>query len=245
MDISTLVEDLQQRLQQAANEKTRLWWEGYLKHEIRFRGVGLPTVRTCVEAWRRETGLADEPLEVMMETTMALFMSEIAEDKLAGVVCAERYIRDKVPGSMIIDCTGQVFENRLIHDWSTCDWFCVRVLGPKLRDEGLPFARALEAWSREQYLWHARAALIPFTAVAGEKKYRAIIGRIAARLVARPERFAKTAVGWVLREIEAHDRAFVVDFVRAHAAALSVEAARNALKHVPSEESAPLIALVK
>lgn len=245
MDISTLVEDLQQRLQQAADEKTRLWWERYLKHEIRFRGVGLPTVRACVEEWRRETGLADEPLEVMMETTMALFMSEIAEDKLAGVVCAERYIRDKVPGSMIIDCTGQVFENRLIHDWSTCDWFCVRVLGPKLRDEGLPFARALEAWSREQYLWHARAALIPFTAVAGEKKYRAIIGRIAARLVARPERFAKTAVGWVLREIEAHDRAFVVDFVRAHAAALSVEAARNALKHVPREESAPLIALVK
>jgi 3-methyladenine DNA glycosylase AlkD len=53
------------------------------------------------------------------------------------------------------------------------------------------------------------------------------------RLLRRDERFAKTAVGWILREISKYDSAKVTAFVGEHLLYFSVESLRNALKYSP------------
>jgi 3-methyladenine DNA glycosylase AlkD len=60
-------------------------------------------------------------------------------------------------------------------------------------------------------------------------------------LIRREERFAKTAVGWVLRDLSKHDSAVVKDFVDQNLRYFSAESLRNALKYSP--ETARLGAL--
>ena len=54
-------------------------------------------------------------------------------------------------------------------------------------------------------------------------------------LIGREDRFAKTAVGWILRDISKRDAALVEGSVEQNLAHFSLESLRNALKHVPRE----------
>ena len=51
-----------------------------------------------------------------------------------------------------------LFEQGHIADWNTCDWFCVRVLGPLAEQQGEACARAIAAWKDAPTLWQRRAA---------------------------------------------------------------------------------------
>jgi 3-methyladenine DNA glycosylase AlkD len=58
-----------------------------------------------------------------------------------------------------------------------------------------------------------------------------LIERSADILIRRPERFAKTAVGWVLREYSKTDEEFVLNFLSRHVKYTTSEVKRNALKY--------------
>ena len=47
---------------------------------------------------------------------------------------------------------------------------------------------------------------------------------------------AKTAVGWILRDLSKHDKQGVYVFVEGHLGSFSVESIRNALKYFPDNE---------
>lgn len=64
-------------------------------------------------------------------------------------------------------------------------------------------------------------------------------------LIRGPERFAKTAGGWLLREVSRHDQNFVLDFIRSRTAHFSSENAGNALKYFAVRTRADLLAQVK
>ena len=55
-------------------------------------------------------------------------------------------------------------------------------------------------------------------------------------LIRREERFAKTAVGWVLRDISKYDPAFVMRVVEENLVHFSTESLRNALKYFAKED---------
>ena len=86
---------------------------------------------------------------------------------------------------------------------------------------------------------------MPFIQVVDQPNFRPQIAAVCTTLIQRPERFAKTAVGWLLRELSRHDAPFVVAFATRHAGSFSVESVRNAAKYLPEETQRRLRERVK
>jgi 3-methyladenine DNA glycosylase AlkD len=55
-------------------------------------------------------------------------------------------------------------------------------------------------------------------------------------VIKRNERFAKTAVGWILRDISKNDKGFVDQVVKDNINNFSVESLNNATKYFEKEE---------
>ena len=89
----------------------------------------------------------------------------------------------------------------------------------------------LKRWNRDPYLWKARASLVPFAGSKYIGDHSKSIEHFSDILIRREERFAKTAVGWILREYSKVDEEFVHDFLSRHVKHTTWEVKRNALKY--------------
>jgi 3-methyladenine DNA glycosylase AlkD len=232
-DHTALVRRLQHALDGSSSVKTKTWWERYLKGAIGFRGVGIPQIRSVLADWRSESGVGSWALADQFSLALRLFEEPLAEDKLAGVLFLQEYLYDGVPWRESLRQYGSLFERGLIADWNTCDWFCVRVLGPTIAIYGGACAAAMAKWSTSRELWKARASVVGFVPVVAVPDHYPLVLRSSAVLIRRDERFAKTAVGWILRDISKYDSGKVNAFVEENLLHFSAESIRNALKYSP------------
>jgi 3-methyladenine DNA glycosylase AlkD len=185
------------------------------------------------------------PKEDQLRLAFALFEERTAEDKLAGILFLQDYLYDKFPWRTLIGKYETLFLRNLIFDWNTCDWFCVRVLGPTIVTYKEPAARAIAAWRNATNLWQARSSVVPFVKVASDKRYYPYLEAACAILIQRDERFAKSAVGWLLHDISKHNRGFVVAFLDNHFKHFSIETAKNATKYFEKKEREQYLRLLK
>jgi 3-methyladenine DNA glycosylase AlkD len=237
-----LRKSLETRLNSLANEKSRLFWERYLKGAIPFRGVPMGSIRKSVHTWWREDGPSELTLRHQKSLALQLFDGTPCEDKLAGTLVLEEILLNDLTKDDI-DSFGALFERGLIADWNTCDWFCVKVLG-NLAARDLPspeFTDAILDWRTAQSLWQRRASNVAFVNLAkqGDVNFEGFTHRMletCAITVRSPERFAQTGVGWLLRELAEADRAAVLRFTRKHLSLLSREALKSIFKHLPKGE---------
>lgn len=232
-DSTALVRCLQDALDGVSSGKTKTWWERYLKGAIRFRGAGIPQIRSVLSDWRSESGVGSWALADQFALALRLLEEPMAEDKLAGVLFLQEYLYDRIPWRESLRQYGLLFERGLIADWNTCDWFCVRVLGPTIAANGRVCASAVAKWSTSRELWKARASLIGFVPVIAVPGHYPLVLRSSAVLIRRDERFAKTAVGWILRDLSKFDPRTVTAFVEENLPYFSRESIRNALKYSP------------
>ena len=136
-----------------------------------------------------------------------------------------------------------LFEQGYIYDWNTCDWFCVRVLGPLSEQQGEPCARAIMGWCAAGNLWQRRAAGVAFVNLArrGDANFpgfTAMLLATCAATVQSDERFAQTGTGWVLRELSLAAPQQVIDFVEQHIGFFSGEGLAYATAKLPAETKA-------
>ena len=242
------ISTLQIRLQEKAIPKTKAWWEAYMKQVIPFRGVKMPTIRAVLHQWYTSEGI-DKGLRFAEQKDLALdlFQGEYAEDKLAGIL----FLQEILLPAGAIDCTADIscfaalFTNNWIYDWNTCDWFCVKVLGPLIRREGQDCAEAIAGWKNAENLWQARAAVVAFVGVAANQDYYPLIQNACGVLIRREERFAKTGVGWILRDISKHNGEWVKAFIASHLSYFSNESLKNALKYFSGDERSTYLRLLK
>jgi len=231
---SAEIEALQQQLQQKAEPKTKDWWEAYMKHVIPFRGVKMPVIRTELHRWYTDTGIESRlNREAQKELALTLFQQKYAEDKLAGILFLQEIL---LPAEAIVwpedvPRFAALFTDQWIYDWNICDWFCVKVLGPLTECEGTDCAAAIAQWHTAENLWQARAAVVAFVNLASERQYYAMIQASCQTLIKQDERFAKTAVGWILRDISKYDEPWVKDFLNNHLHDFSKESVKNATKY--------------
>jgi 3-methyladenine DNA glycosylase AlkD len=154
---------------------------------------------------------------------------------MAGVlVLAERLLPELTVAD--IDRLARPFAAGWIDDWSTCDWYCVKLLGPLVARSAdpQPAAEAIAEWRLAERLWQRRAAAVSFVGLAprGDDVYPGFVELLLTVCTANaddPARFSQTSVGWLLRELFRAEPERVERFVREHGDHMSAEARRAAL----------------
>ena len=244
-----LIEKLQLRLNAHATAATRQWWNRYLKGAASFRGVKMADVRKAMHAWFREARLGDR-LSVGQQKDLALMLLEedYTEDKLAGVLYLQEIL---LPAGALdwhsdLPRFARLFDQGYIRDWSICDWFCVKVLGPLVEQQGELCARAISEWREADSVWQRRASVVAFTNLAseGDQNFPGFTEMVldnCSQLLGSQERFVQTGVGWVLRELSRSDQGCVVGFVEANLDRFSREALKNAIRYLLPEVAERLL----
>lgn len=235
---STYKTTLLNKLREKSELKTKKWWEGYVKGSAPFLGVKMADIRSSLHQWYQAHIKGNLELDQQLDLALALFEGETTEEKLAGTL----FLQEILMPAGAITCTRDLdrlealFSNGSIYDWNLCDWFCVKVLGPLIKSSGNACAKEISKWRDARNLWQARASLVAFVPVAEETDYYPLIERSCQTVIRREERFAKTAVGWILRDISKHDPAFVSRVVTENIGQFSVESLKNATKYFSPEE---------
>jgi 3-methyladenine DNA glycosylase AlkD len=234
------IEELQAALAAHADEDKRAWWARYLKGTAEFRGVPAADIRRLAFAWwERHEGDALLPAQ-QLDACLELLRCPLTEDRLAGMLLlGERLIpAGRVDCPRALPRFAALYREGHLADWNAVDWFCVRVLGRLIGSGGQDCARAVAGWVTADVLWQRRSALVAFVNLAGRGIHAELIVATADRLVADPERFAQTAVAWVMRELAAARPDLTEPFLERHAASMSPEARKQARSRRPRREGA-------
>lgn len=202
-----------------------------MKGEIRFVGAGIPEIRKLLLEMNQSEHLDQLPMNRQVGLVNGLMRSPLAEHKLAAILYIQLFWLGKQKNTFLLGIISDWFDDRYIYDWNTTDWLCVKVLAPMVDSDDEKVLWALKQWNRNPYLWKARASLVPFAASKKTQKHGKIIERFSDFLIRREERFAKTAVGWVMREYSKDDEDKVLNFLSRHVKHTTWEVKRNALKY--------------
>lgn len=216
------VESITASLQNVAQASKKEWWENYLKRAIEFYGVPMADIRTCVKEWV-DSGDFLTDTRILKQTAWSLLEQPIAEQKLAGILIFQNHV-DMTVGDL--STLAKLFQNNHIHEWNTTDWLCVRVLGPLVTRERDDAVAVFKQWVQNKEsatLWQRRAALVAFVNISSDHSDDVL--EIAGVLAQDGQRFAQTAVGWVLRNLSTKGHANeVVEFLKQNKEVLSAEA---------------------
>lgn len=234
---------LQDRLAGQADPKTKAWWELYLKGVIPFRGVKMADIRRELHGWIQDDKIAERFLpSEQKELALELIRDTYTEDKLAGILYFQEVL---IPAGWVewpVDLPrfADLFEDGFIYDWNTCDWFCVRVLGPLAKQERERCARAIAGWRTSANLWRRRAAGVAFVNLAGDGEsnfpgFTTMLLDVCATTIRSQERFAQTGTGWVLREVWQAEPDRVTTFIEEHLDSFSSEGLRYATEKMPND----------
>jgi 3-methyladenine DNA glycosylase AlkD len=192
----------------------------------------MPDTRAAVREWlASHSDLTPEQLKAV---AYELIRQPYADDRNAGILVLAEHVADELGFDDLADFRA-LFEEGHLADWSSVDWFCVKLLGRMLErsPDAQRIADELVGWTASDLLWLRRAGLVGFVnlAPAGDAKLPGLTERVltgAARNVADERRFAQTSVGWVLRELSKAEPGAVRAFVEEHDELLSAEARRMA-----------------
>jgi len=228
------IKSLLQRLEAAADPATRAWFERYLRYAINYRGVRTPMIRRLMITWYAEAGIAVLPLEEQLVIAATLIGQSFAEDKFAGTMMIQKYLLQRAAPEDILAISEVLFAEGAFYDWSTTDWFCVRVLGPILK--GRQGGARIASWKGCPNLWQRRSAIVPFTVVVDDPFHDALVKDTIAVLVKEKERFIQTGVGWVIASLAKARPKVAEQIVEQHLGDLSAEVIRRHTKRLPKYE---------
>lgn len=235
---SNLTNSLRNQLEERADPKAKAWWEGYVKDSAPFLGVKMGDIRTSLHHWHQEQIAGNLDPGQQLDLALRLFEGQYTEEKLAGTL----FLQEILLPMGAVNCSNDLkrfanlFTNELIYDWNICDWFSIKVLGSLIKMYAASCAERFPAWFTAENLWQARASLVAFVPVTDNKEYYPLIELGCQCIVKRDERFAKTAVGWILRDISKHDQSMVEEVISKNINHFSVESLKNATRYFGSQE---------
>lgn len=225
-----ITEEIRKILYKNRNDKKAEWLENYVKHNIKSLGVGIPEIRAIIQQANKKHFLNESPFAEQKVVLDQLMSQDYTEEKLAAIIHMQLFLKNtdvKLQLSLISDW----FDKKWVYDWNVCDWLCVRLLTPLLDSYSDLSIRVFLKWNKDKYLWKARASLVPFAQSRYLQKHLGIVEQFSKVLIRREERFCKTAVGWVLREVSRFNKGFVIEFLGAHKNFTTPEIIRNATRY--------------
>lgn len=222
---------IQNKINETKNAGKARWLENYVKHDIKSLGVGIPEIREILLAANKEWKLSEKPLPQQEEMFDDLMRQEFTEYKLAAILYLQLFWANVSPPKLLCLISAW-FDNNLISDWNVCDWLCVRLLSPMIDTKPKPTLAELAIWNSHPSIWKSRASLVPFAKCKTIGKHQKEIHDFSVTLIMRHERFCKTAVGWVLRELSKTDAQFVTTFLNDFQPFVTKEVYKNATKYL-------------
>ena len=228
--MNPISEHIKNQLILKADIKKASWLENYVKHQIKSRGVGIPEIRQILLEANKAYLISDSSVSSQVAFLDDLMISEYTEDKLSAILFIQLFWKNNL-NAQKLELIAEWFDKNLIFDWNVCDWLCVRILAPMVDEDPDMIINVLKRWNGSDNLWKARASLVPFTSCKSIKEYIEHIEALSQTLIMRDERFCKTAVGWVLREVSKFDLDFVLNFLAENEMWVTPEVKKNALKY--------------
>ncbi len=227
------IKRLQASLTSVSDKKTKDWFENYLKGSIQYRGVKTPLVLKITKAWRAEEAINELPPKEQIQIASNLIRQPFAEDKFAGILYFQNFLLKTVDFDTLADEFETLFEKGCFFDWSTTDWFNVRVLSPLALIHGKKAIKRFASWNKSKNLWQQRSSIVFMRAIVKEEKYVKLIESQILRLVKNKERFIQTGIGWVIADLSKHHPQSARKIVEKNLKFLSVEVMKRHTKYIP------------
>lgn len=223
---------LQKTLGNQSNLETKKWFENYLKGAIKYRGIKTPQVLKIVQKWHNENNLDQLTLEAQLGVATNLIRQDYAEDKFAGILYIQKYLNHKLDFCVLAGEFEKLFEEACFRDWSTTDWFNVRVLSPLIKLHGNKAMKRFTSWYKSKNIWQRRSSIFSLRACVNSDEYFQIINRQVTRLVKSEERFIQTGIGWVIADLAKSNPKEADKIVQRHLKNLSLEVVRRHTKNL-------------
>ena len=226
-----LVNNFRQKLIFHTNPEKAQWLENYVKHGIKSRGVPIPIIREILKKYVKKSYLNEMPQKAQLNFLNELMKDIHTEDKLAAIIYIQIYW-GRIDTVFQLRTISNWFEKKWIFDWNVCDWLCVRTLTRLVDSDPKIAVKELKTWNMSPYLWKARASLVAVIYSKSIELHKELISEFSTNLIRRDERFAKTAVGWTLREYSKIDEEFVISFINKNIKYFTKETVNNSLKYM-------------
>ena len=224
--MSDLRDDVLAQLTAAADAERAVRQRAYMRSELEFYGVPVPTVRAMVRAAaaRHRLASADEFLGVVAELWDS---ATRREERYAAIALlrAPRNRRWALAPEVVALLRRLIVEGAwwdLVDDLSHC-------LGDLLRADPQAIRPVVRAWSRDGDQWLRRAAIICQLGFKEDTDRGLLIFAIAGS-IDDDGFFLRKAIGWALRDLSKTDPVWVRGYVAANRDALSPLSRREALR---------------
>lgn len=200
--------------------------KAYLKSDLAFLGVDLPTLRSVVRSIHREHPQLDRATLIGLVTT--LWSRAVFESRMAAVLLLDAY-------QPLLQTKDIALIERLIREsrtWAFVDELAIAITGP-LVERTPALLRVIDRWSKDRDFWVRRSALLallpPLRRGAGDFDRFA---RYADTRLEEHEFFIRKAIGWVLRETSKKRPDVVYRWLLPRAGRASGVTVREAVKYL-------------
>jgi 3-methyladenine DNA glycosylase AlkD len=204
----------------------------YLKSELEHYGVTVPALRRIVRATER----LERP--ELLETVEALWARPVHECRAAAVELLEIHVDLLESGDI------ELLERLLRRSktWALVDNLAASIVGP-LVDRYPELGATLDRWAADEDFWLRRSALLAHLLALrrGEGDFERF-GRYADAMLDEREFFIRKAIGWVLRDTARKRPDLVFAWLEPRAARASGLTVREAVKRLPDEQRAAILA---
>ena len=210
----------------------------YLKSDLDFIGAGVPEIRRVATAVHREHPELHH--DDLVDLVDELWSRGIHELRMAAVELLDLYGDRLSP-----------FDVDLLHrlvcgsrTWALVDGLAASVVGGLLERYPEQLDAVVRRWAVDDDLWVRRASLLAH--LPGLRRGAgdfARFGELADGMLGEREFFIRKAIGWVLRDTGRRRPELVASWLEPRVRRASGLTVREAVKYLPAEERARLLAL--
>ena len=227
-DAEKYAEHMDRQLRELGDSVRAAQERRYLKSDLAFYGVSLPSLRRTTLAFKREHPEIDR--NSLLPLVQALWQRPVHEDRTAACELL-------VACSPLLQAADMALVEGLIREsrtWALVDGLAANVAG-RLVSRFLELGRTLDRWAIDADFWVRRSALLalllPLRRGSGDFERFA---RYADGMLDETEFFIRKAIGWILRETGKKQPELVYGWLAPRVNRVSGVTIREAVKYLPN-----------
>lgn len=232
MGVVEQVEVIEQQLRAIRDPERAVQERRYLKSDLEFIGVNIPTLRARVRPMAR--AITDRG--ALWALVDALWAREVHELRMLALLLLQARVSLLEPA----DLPALEAMLRACRTWALVDTLAPHVVGP-LVVRHPTVAATLDRWAVDPDFWVRRAALlsllVPLRQGGGDVDR---FFRYADSMLEEKEFFIRKAIGWVLRDVSRTRPELVVSWLTPRLTRCSGVTFREAVRHLPPPAQAQL-----